>query len=122
MPRINVRLDDVQGSFVLLPEANYLVELQESSKVISKAGKAPYIRWIAKILEGDYEGKAIMWQTSLGEEALWNLKSMLEVIGLAWEEDGFDLEDTFGKTLIVEVYTDEYEGQPRNKVRNYFKV
>lgn len=123
MPRINVKLDEVEGGFSLYPEDSYLVELQETSKIKkSKTSGAPKISWISKILEGDFEGKLLSWDTSLQEQALWNLKSMLQEIDVKWDDDGFELEDCTYQKLIVDVIVEDYEGNPRNYVRGYHRA
>ena len=123
MPRINVKLDDVESGFEIYPEDSYLVELQETSKIAkSKTSGEPKVTWISKILEGEFENKLLSWDTSLQDQALWNLKGMLEVIGVEWDEDGFELDDCTYQKLIVDVVVEEWEGTPRNYVRGYHKA
>jgi len=122
MPRINVRLNDVSSGFEVIPEDTYQVEILENSKLKTSSGGNPQIGWLAKILDGEFEGKRIYWETSLLDQSLWVLKSMLEVIGLEWEEDGFELEDTFGCVLFVDVTVEQWEGEDRNKVQGYHAV
>ncbi|MCK4498941.1 hypothetical protein KAU11_00415 [Candidatus Babeliales bacterium] len=124
MPRINVKLDDVESGFQTYPEGQYLVELQETSSIKkSKTSGAPKITWISKIMEGEFEGKLLSWDTSLQEQALWNLKSMLEELDdVEWDEDGFELDDCTYQKLIVDVIVEDYEGDPRNYVRGYHKA
>lgn len=122
MPRINVNLDEVESGFETYPEGSYLVELQETSKIAKSKSGSPKVIWISKILEGEFEDKLLSWDTSLLDQALWNLKGMLEVIEVEWDEDGFELDDCTYQKLIVDVVVEEWEGQPRNKVRGYHKV
>lgn len=123
MARINVRLDDVESNFIVYPEGQLLVEIQENSRIAkSKTSGEPKIIWISKIKDGDFEGKFFSWDTSLQDQALWNLKSMLEAIELEWDEDGFDLEDCTYQQLIIDVVVEEYEGNPRNYVKGYHKA
>ena len=123
MPRINVKLDDVESSFQIYPEGSYLVELQETSKIKkSKTSGAPKVTWISKILEGEFEGKLLSWDTSLQDQALWNLKGMLEQIRVEWDEDGFELDDCTYQKIIVDVIVEDWEGTPRNYVRGYHKA
>lgn len=117
--RINVHLDDVESQFQLYPEGSYFVEIQESSKAKKSKEGNPKITWVSKILEGEFEDKLFSWDTSLVEAALWNLKNMLEEVGSPWDDDGFDMEDIFGKRLIVDVIIDQFQGQDRNYVRGY---
>lgn len=123
MPRINVKLDDVESSFQIYPEGFYLVELQETSKIKkSKTSGAPKVTWISKILEGEFEDKLLSWDTSLQDQALWNLKGMLEQIEVEWDEDGFELDDCTYQKIIVDVIVEDWDGAPRNYVRGYHKA
>jgi len=121
MPKINVNLDEVESGFEVYPDGKYVVEIQESSK-IKKSESGPYIFWIAKIVEGEYEDKMISWNTSLLPQTLWNLKAMLEAVDVAWDEEGFEMEDCFGKQLIVENEVREYNNEDRNNIKKYHKI
>ncbi len=119
MTRINVKLDDVESGFETFPDGSYKVEIQPSSKLkTAKASGAGKISVIAKCLEGEMEDRLISWDCSLQDQALWNLKSMLEAVDLEWEEDGFELEDLFGKVLIIDVTTYHWKDDPPGVMRN----
>lgn len=123
MARININLNDVESGFETYPEGSYLVELQDTSKITkSKTSGAPKITWISKIMEGEFEGKLLSWDTSLQVQALWNLKGMLEQIGVEWDDDGFDLDDCAYQSLIVDVVVEDWDGTPRNYVKGYHKA
>ena len=128
MPKINVNLTNVEGGFGIYPDGIFLVEIQESSKV-KRSSNGAYIMWIGKILEGpnnidvDVEGKLISWNTSLQEQALWNLKDLLEKLGLTWDEDGFELDDAHGLEVYIHNTSGEvYNGQPTNSVDAYYSA
>lgn len=126
MPRINVNLNEVESGFALFPEDNYRVEIQDSSK-LKKSDSGAYIRWIAQCTEGEMESNLIGWNTSLLPQALWNVKAMIEALGVEWDEDGFDLEDCFGKELIIQVSQQPIEsgrrqGELGNQVDGYFPI
>lgn len=122
MPRIRVNLDDVVSGFEIYPDEKFHVEVQESSKVKKSKEGNPMIVWIGKILDGEYEGKFISWNTVLTDDALWNLKDFMEKVHVDWDEDGFDMEDVYGKELIVENEVRPYDGKDRNNIINYFSV
>jgi len=127
MPRINVNLDDIESTgFQVYPDGTYRVEIQPSSKLKEFKTGSPGISWIARCTEGEMEGKLIGWNSSLLPAALWNLKSMLEAVGLEWDADGFELEDAFERELLIEVSSYHYEDDPpevfRNQVDAYHSV
>lgn len=121
MPRINVNLVDVESGFEVYPDGKYLVEITSKSKVAKATAGGAYIRWNAQIMEPEeHAEKLISWGTSLLPQALWNLKAMMEVIGVAFDEEGFEMEDAFGSQLIVENQVRDYNGQDRNNIIGYF--
>ena len=123
MPRINVNLTEVESDFEVYPDGQYLVEITEKSKITKSSEGGAYIRWIARIVDPEeYEDKLYSWNTSLLPQALWNLKSMMEVIGIAFDEEGFEMEDAFGEQLIIENEVRDYNGQDRNNAIRYTKV
>jgi len=120
MTRINVNLNDVESSFEVYPDGQYFVEIKSSK--VQQGENSTYIRWIAEILEGEYAGKLVSWNTSLAPNALWNLKKMLEAVGAEWDEEGFDDEDVYGGRLIVVNEVQVYEGTERNNIKDYLKA
>lgn len=122
MPRINVNLTEIESGFEIFPDGQYLVELTERSKV-AKSDSGPYVRWVARIQDPEeYADKMISWTSSFLPQALWNLKDLLEKVGVDFDVDGFYLEDTFGKMLMVENQVREYNGQDRNNITAYYAV
>jgi len=122
MPRINVKLSEVESGFEVYPDGQYLIEITDRTK-ISKSESGAYVRWIAKIIDPEeYEDKLISWTSSFLPQALWNLKNLLEAIEVSFDDDGFELEDTFGEQLLVENQVREYNGQNRNNIIAYYPV
>ena len=119
MARINVNLNEVSSTgFEVYPDGTYRVQIQPSSKLVEFGTGTAGIRWIAKCVEGEMEGKLISWNSSLVPEALWNLKAMLEAMGFEWEEEGFELEETFDSELLIDVSSYHYEEDPEDVLRN----
>lgn len=119
MPRIKVNLEEVESGFATFPEAAYHVQIQPSSKLgLAKGSNMPTIKWIAKCMEGEMEGKLISWNTSLQPQALWNLKSMLEAIDLDFDEEGFELDEAFESELFIDVVPYHFEDDPADVMRN----
>ena len=119
MTRIGVKLDDVESGFEVFPDASYRVRIQPTSKIKTAKGSGEgKITFISKCTEGDMEGKMISWDCSLQEQALWNLRDLLEKIEVEWESDGFELDDTFDKEVIIDVTTYHWKDDPPNVMRN----
>ncbi len=125
MPRINVNLNDVEGGFPVLPDGLYQIEIMNTSKIkkAKEQGKAANILWIGKILDGDFEGQMLSWNTSLQENALWNLKAFIEKTDVEWGEDGFEMEDVFGEVLFVHNTSgNTYNGRLVNTIDAYYNA
>lgn len=75
-----------------------------------------------EVLNGDGKGCIVYETFSLGEKALWKLKSFLEAIGVkANGKISLDLDKLEGKTCTIEVIHDEYNGNKRAKISAYSK-
>jgi len=122
MARINVKLDSVESGFAVYPEEKYLVRILDSSKIKTAQSGEPKIVFISRILEGEFEGKLYSWDCSLQPQAWWNLKALLEALGVEWDEDGFELEDCFDLEVGVDVVIQTWKDEPRNYVASYFKA
>ena len=122
MPRINVNLNDVADGFELYPDDKYVVQITDKSKLVAESDAKPYIMWVATIVEGDFTDKTIVWRTYLNPEALWNVKNLVQTIGVEWTDEGFELEDCFDQELVLDVGTREYDGKDYNQVNGYAAV
>lgn len=125
MTRINVHLNDVESGFELFPDGSHAVEIQPTCKIKQSTDGGAYVMIIAKCIDGEMEDKMIGWNCSLLPQALWNLKALLEVIEVEWDEEGFELEEMFEKQLIIDVSTRQFtkvgsdKPEPRNQVDGY---
>lgn len=75
------------------------------------------------VIKGEDKDSRVMENYPLAENALWKLKAMLQALGL--KVDGkvqIDLDKLIGKTCIIDVIDDEYNGQTRAKVGGYKKL
>jgi hypothetical protein len=122
MPRINVNLVDVESGFQVYPDGQYIIEITDKSK-IKKTENGANILWIGEIVEPEeFAGKLYSWNTSLLPQALWNLKAMLEAIEVPFDEEGFEMEEAFGKQIGIVNAVRDYNGQDRNSAALYFAV
>ena len=73
-----------------------------------------------EVLSGEGKGCVVYETFSLGEKALWKLKSFLEAIGVkANGKLTLDLDKLEGKICTIEVFHDEYNGTKRAKINSY---
>lgn len=122
MPKIGVNLNAVESNQPV-PDGTYILEILETSKIRqSKSSGQPLIGWRCLILEGELEGQKVYFETSLSPNALWKMKAFAEVLGISWDDDGFDLEDTFGLHFSVDLFTRSYEGRDFQDSNNFGSI
>lgn len=114
-------LADVE-SRVDIPDGEYLVKVAEVTQ--EEGDKAPYLKWVFEIAEGKSEGGKLYNNTSLSEKALWNLKTLLEALGVEIPEDEFDIEpdELVDLELMVSVELETFEGKKRPRIVDFWPV
>lgn len=116
---ITVDLSGVE-SISKLPEGTYGVTLIEASQEESTSGN-PYIKMTFEINSGEYEGRKLYHNCSLLPQALFNLKSVLEALGMSIPKKAFELSlpDLIGLTCLVEVANEKYEGKIKSVITEF---
>lgn len=103
--KVEVDFSGVEGRSKV-KDGNYKVKVV---KVIKKQGEGdhPYLNWeLETVGKKKKEGGAKLWlTTSLAPQALWNLKNLLEVLGVEVPDDTVELElgEFEGLEFMVEV-------------------
>jgi len=113
--------DKIKGSAEPIPVGDYVCQIETCENQKSPDGK-PYIAWSASIIDGEYKGRKLFWNTSLQEQAQWNVKAVVEALKAPFEPDGFNTEDMLGLQIGLSVTMDTYQGKEKNKVSGYFSV
>lgn len=81
------------------------------------------LQFAFEIIKGEDKGSRVFESFVLTDKALWKLKSFLQAVGM--KADGklvLDLDKLIGKICDIEVFHDEYNGQKRAKISDYYKV
>lgn len=76
-----------------------------------------------EITKGEDKDSAVFESFVLTDKALWKFKAFLQAIGM--KADGklkIDLDKLIGKVCDIEVFWEEYNGQTRAKISDYYKV
>jgi len=109
MPKIGVNLTAVE-KLQVLPDGTYLLEILPSSSVKrAKTSDIPKICWVCSVLEGEYDGSRAYFETSLAPDALWKVLDIVEALGLSYDEDGFELDDAYGRRVLATLGSHTYE-------------
>lgn len=89
---IRVDFSDVE-SRVLLPEDDYKAKPVEASVETGGDSGKKYIAWTFEILDGKYKGqKPKPFNTTLQPQGLWNLKGLLEALGVEIPDGAADID------------------------------
>jgi hypothetical protein len=84
--------------------------------------KAPYLKWKFKLDGGDFDGASLYLNTSLSEQSLWNLKGLLEALGVDIPEGphDLDLDEIVDLPIGLVVEHEKYEGKNQARVVDFF--
>lgn len=104
-----------------IPDGEYLLEVVEVTEKESQEGNT-YLAWKWKVQDGPYKGAAVYDNTSLKPAALWRLKTLLECLGMeVGGKLGLNLAELKGKSLLVEVANETYQGKQKPRVTNFLR-
>lgn len=128
MPVINfVAGENTGGSWEPLPEGNQTFGVESVEVTVSKKGNQQ-IEISMKILDGDRAGKTAKNWYSLTPQAGWNLRGLLDALGIEYSVNGqdgegrddlvFDTDDLIGRRVEYYVKQRSYEGRMNNDFTN----
>lgn len=100
----------------LIPEGDYHVRVEDIEQ--EEGDKGPYLNWELKIPSGEYKGKKLWYITSLTKQSLWNLRAVLEALGVEVPKSkmALDLPSYKGLEMGVSVEIEKYKGKEKNVV------
>ena len=108
-------------SFLRASEGEHIVKIAAADIKQSQGGNDMIVVQF-EVVRGDDKGARVFENYPLVETALWKLKGLLQAIGM--KADGkvqIDLDRLIGKTCIINVFHEEYEGKVRAKVESVRK-
>lgn len=115
---------DRQPAATLLPEGEYHFRVKGGEFQLSKAGNEMLV-----VELHNEEHNATVWDNLVfTEKALWKVDAFLRCVqaqpdkGEEFEFDNEFVESLIGKTGLVKIRIDEYEGKKKNKVDSYVAV
>ena len=109
-------------AYVKCAEGQHVVKLIEIEETESQAGN-DMLNATFQVVKGASTGAKLYDNFVLTEKALWKLQSFLVAVGM--KADGkivLDLDKLIGKTCIVEVVHEEYEGKTRARIQEFLKL
>ena len=112
---LDFNLEDVEDGFTTIEAGSYEAKIEKEPTVeVSSAGKPKLVVYWT-ITEGEYAGKKVRDDVPLGVG--WRVKPYALAAGM---ESGAQLDTSafIGVEAIIEVTLGEYNGSPRNYIKN----
>jgi hypothetical protein len=116
--KLKVNMTGVE-SYVKCAEGEHIAVLKEIEEKESQNG-SDMLAAVFEVIKGSSTGARVFDNFVLTEKALWKLKGYLEAVGM--KADGkivIDLDKLVGKTCIINVLHEEYNGQTRAKIDGF---
>jgi hypothetical protein len=119
---VTVDFKGVEGKRTPLPEGDYVFRVKQVTK--EPGEKADQLVWIFTVEEGPLKGRDQWYRTSLSVQSLWNLRNLLETLGVEIPDGPLDIDlpelvdATVGGTIIHE----EYQGKPQSRIADFYPL
>lgn len=117
---------DFSGTEVrlLIPEDTYPAKVLKITQ--EEGNEHDYLKWVFEI-KSDQKGvggQKVYTNTSLAPQALWNLRNLLETLGVETPDSEFDLnlDEYVGMELMLRVEHEDFEGKMRARVSDYMPL
>ena len=119
---ITVDFKGVEGKRTVIPEGDYTFRVEEVTKDMGDKGE--YLSWVFVVEEGDRKGAKVWYNTSLTPQSLWNLRNLLETLGVEIPDGPLDIDLTELVDLAVggTVVHEEWQGKDRARIADFFGV
>lgn len=103
-------------------EGDYVVEVESVEEKTSESSGQQYLAWEFRVAEGKFKGKKLWHNTSLQPQALFNLRNLLEAMGVEVVDGEMDLNlsDFVGERVGVNVEMEEYQGKDKPRIVGFF--
>jgi hypothetical protein len=120
---ISVDFTGVESGGRHVPEGDYLLEVAEVETKQGKESGEDYLSFTFEIVEGDAKGTKVYHNCSLQPQALFNLRGLLEALGVDIPEKGamdLDPEELVGMKCGASLQTETYEGKKKSRPVEFF--
>lgn len=118
---LSVDFTDVT-SRVLLPEGEYHAKVKEVEEDESSSGNT-MLKWQFSVQDEDpkLNNQTAFYITSLQPQALWNLRNLLDTLGVETPNGEYelDLPSYVGMDIIITIEHETYDGKKRAKVTDF---
>lgn len=115
---VSINMEGVRSDGVVVPEDDYIVQVDEVEVRTSDDSGQDYLSFTFEISEGDHKGKKLYHNCSLQPQALFNLRGVLESLGMDVPDGPMDLDpaDLVGLSCSVAVQHEDYKGKTKARI------
>jgi hypothetical protein len=111
-------------SRTLVPEGDYVAKPIAAEKTKAQSSGKPTIAWEFEICKGKMSGQKLFYNTSLQPQALFNLRGLLDAMGVDVPDGSMTLDLAAildeAPEVGVSVFHDTYDGSKRSKMDDVF--
>lgn len=121
-----VDLSKVEGRRPVPKEGDYILAVAETT--MEKGDAGPYVSWKFEVADGPFEGSIVYHNTSLATQALFNLRGVLEALGVEIPEEAFDVAEPVeaGEYIDMEmmgtIENEVYDGRKRARLVDFWPL
>lgn len=122
--KLSVNFEGVEaGGGSAIPDGTYSFEIVSIEEKESSEGN-PYLSAKMKITEGKHKGATAYDNFSLQPQALWKLRTLLEVLGYEVPEGEMEIEieDLVGEKFDGVITNEKYEGKNRPRITQFISL
>ena len=121
---IKVDFTGVEAGGRLLPEGQYLFELEDIEQKEGEESGKPYLQFELAVADGDFKGTKAWDNMSLQPQSLWKLRGFLEAAGFPTEDGAMQLDpdEMIGLMVNGDVFHEEYKGKTKHRIGSYSGV
>ena len=115
---MDVKMVDTETGFDLIPNEWYEVEVTSVRDKISKAGNE-MVEVEFVITSGEFERRKLWTNLVPMGKGLYNCRRFVEACGTEWvQNQNLQIDESYvGRMLKVEVTTDSWQGEDKNKIK-----
>jgi hypothetical protein len=116
---VRVDLSDFEVRKRITEEGDYPLRVVEVVK--EKGEKGDYLSWKFQVIDGDSEGAAVYYNTSMSKASLWNLRGLLEALEVEIPDEEFDLDlsEMVDLEMTGVIVMGEYNNKPRAELVDF---
>lgn len=108
----------------VVPEGDHHLKVKEIT--VEDGNAAQYLKWKFAVVDADpkVNGQVLYHNTSLAPQSLWNLRNLLETLGVEVPDSELELElsEYVGLEMMGRIEHEEYDGKPQARLMDFTPI